>query len=455
MRQPKILIAGLAMMVILAAAVFLLLRRPVTVLVNDQKTTLWTNALTVGGVLEDAGIAVNSSDLVQPALTEWLGGTSVVRVTQARQVHVTTPAGTRSFWSTARTPAEMLAQVEVDLASTDRLLWNGEPVLTDETLPEVEAYFFQVVPAVELTVIREDGSQTTLQTSGSLIAGLWQADIHLNRQDSLSHPPGMALTAPVSVVMHTARSVVIHKGKDTIAHLSSAATVGQALAEAGIALQGEDYSIPAEDQPLPDDGIIQVVTVREEIVIEQAGIPYKNDYVPDGNLELDQRQVIEPGLEGLQVSRVRVRIEDGLEVGRVKEATWVARQPKNAQVGYGTKIVIRTLQTPDGTIEYWRSFRVYATSYHPCGFKVCSYKTASGAPLKKGAIAVNEPWYPLLKGMNLYVDGYGFGTVVDWGRYINYWVDLGYSDEDFVNWHRYTTVYFLTPVPANVPYLLP
>jgi hypothetical protein len=34
------------------------------------------------------------------------------------------------------------------------------------------------------------------------------------------------------------------------------------------------------------------------------------------------------------------------------------------------------------------------------------------------------------------------------------WIDLAYSDDDWVAWHGYVTVYFLTPVPANILYVL-
>jgi hypothetical protein len=36
-----------------------------------------------------------------------------------------------------------------------------------------------------------------------------------------------------------------------------------------------------------------------------------------------------------------------------------------------------------------------------------------------------------------------------------YWIDLGYSDADYVPWAKYVTVYFLTPVPASIPWILP
>ena len=239
----------------------------------------------------------------------------------------------------------------------------------------------------------------------------------------------------------------------------NAETVGQALAQAGIPLQDLDYSLPAEDQPIPPDRSIRVVRVREEVLLEQKPIPYKSTYQPDPQTELDQRSVVKPGELGIEVSRVQVRYEDGVEVSRAEEAQWVAKEPVDQVLGYGTQVVVRTLETPDGTIEYWRAVTAFATSYHPCGFRNrCSYITRSGATLQKGILAVKSSWYSWMSGQQLYVPGYGKGVVADSGLGFpdgRNWIDLGYSDADYVPWARYVTVYFLTPVPANIPWILP
>jgi hypothetical protein len=45
--------------------------------------------------------------------------------------------------------------------------------------------------------------------------------------------------------------------------------------------------------------------------------------------------------------------------------------------------------------------------------------------------------------------GYGPAEAADVGGGVRgRWIDLGYEDHNFVNWHQYVTVYFLTPVPA-------
>ena len=101
-------------------------------------------------------------------------------------------------------------------------------------------------------------------------------------------------------------------------------------------------------------------------------------------MELDTQKVVQVGEYGLTAKRLRVLYEDGIEVSRQTEDEWVAREAKPRIVGYGTNIVVRTLQTPQGPIEYWRAVEVYASTYSPCRLGVpnyCSDITSSGKVL--------------------------------------------------------------------------
>ncbi|MEO1288028.1 MAG: hypothetical protein AAFV93_09670, partial [Chloroflexota bacterium] len=123
-------------------------------------------------------------------------------------------------------------------------------------------------------------------------------------------------------------------------------------------------------------------------------------------------------------------------------------------IEYGTNVVIRTVNTPDGVREYWRVIRAYATSYHPEALGGDNI-TALGMELRKGIIASNPNIIPYRT--NLYVPNYGIGIMADTGgtRSSPYWIDLGYSDDDWRSWSQYVDVYLLTPVPAEIDYLLP
>jgi hypothetical protein len=197
-----------------------------------------------------------------------------------------------------------------------------------------------------------------------------------------------------------------------------------------------DYAVPPENDPLPADGLIRVVRVREEIVLSEELLPYGSSAGPDPEVELDQTRVTQAGLPGIKVVRERVRYEDGQETARAVDSDWTARDPVDQVVGYGTKVVVKTVDLPGGQIEYWREIRVYATSYSPCrlgtGDGRCNYQTSSGQTLQKGIIAVTLAWYRQMRGQQVYVPGYGYTPMLGW-----------------------MTMYFLTPVPASVPWALP
>ena len=71
---------------------------------------------------------------------------------------------------------------------------------------------------------------------------------------------------------------------------------------------------------------------------------------------------------------------------------------------------------------------------------------------------MHRDWYNVFKGYNVYVEGYGIGTVADIGYYPydENWIDLGYSDADYVPWGGLpVTIYFLPPAPAGFTGVLP
>jgi 3D (Asp-Asp-Asp) domain-containing protein len=220
-----------------------------------------------------------------------------------------------------------------------------------------------------------------------------------------------------------------------------------------------DYPIPAEDQPIPTDGQIQIVKVHEEYILENETIPFGIEFVPSQEINLDDQQVLQTGEYGILAKRIRVVYEDDKEISRTVSDTWTAKSPTPRKVGFGTKVTIQTQNTSDGPIQYYRAVDVYATSYSPCRLGIagyCSNRTASGAELKKGVIGVIRPWYNYMKGASVYIPGYGFATIEDIGAGFSdrHWVDLGYSDEDWVSWSRYVTVYFLLPIPENILFIL-
>jgi 3D (Asp-Asp-Asp) domain-containing protein len=167
---------------------------------------------------------------------------------------------------------------------------------------------------------------------------------------------------------------------------------------------------------------------------------------------------MQEGAPGLLQRRVRVRYEDGNEVGRIIENEYVAVAPTTKIMGYGTKVVVRAIDTPSGPVEYWRVIRMLATSYSAgtAGVSESSRwygRTATGMKMRHGIVAV-DPRVIHLRS-NVYVPGYGVGIAGDTGGAIKgRRIDLGYDDDNLILWYRWVDVYLLTPVPSVIDYRL-
>jgi uncharacterized protein YabE (DUF348 family) len=357
-----------------------------------------------------------------------------------------------------RVPLDLLVQAGVILGPQDDVLYNGVPVTPDQPVPDAGPVILQVRRAVNVTLVTPEGTQTLQSAALTVGEAVLEMGFPIRAGDRLDPPAGSPLTGSMTVTYFPARELTVQSGGRGYAIQSSAATVGQALAQTGIPLLGLDYSLPSEGEPLPSDGQIRIVHVDESVVLSQKPIAFESEFVASAEVELDQQQILQPGQPGLSVSRVRIRYEDGQEVARQTESETIVRPPQKRISGYGTKVVTRTASVDGATIEYWRAVQMYATSYSPCRSAAdrCYPGTSSGKPVKQGVVAVVYRWYVNMQGQPVYIPGYGHATIEDVGGGIpgQNWIDLGYSDADYQQWGQWVTVYFLTPVPSNIIYIL-
>lgn len=442
---------------------YLLMGRTVQAVVDGEKLEIRTRALTVGAALRGAGVSIDEGDQVNPPVDTWLSKVDGIEVNSIRQVRVLVePSGELLEAQTALlTPAEILALVGLDPDAADRVSLEGVEVPLDAPLSVTGEVVLHYRPAVTIRLTLDGDEQSFTTTDPNLAAALWEAGILLRAGDSVIPSIDTLLTNDLEVEIKTGRGLEITADGETFTGYSAAETVGAALADNGVPLQDLDFSLPALSEALPEDGIIRVVRVTEELIMQPSTIPYESELLADDTLEIGAREVIEPGAVGISADRVRVRYEDGEEVSRVNEGSLVIAEPLTRVVHYGTKIVEKVMNTPDGPITYYMAVNVVATSYSPCRSGVpgkCYPGTSYGLPVQKGVIGVHRSWYYMFAGSQIYVPGYGVGTIADIGYYpySDYWIDLGYSDADYVSWGSTNlTIYFLSPAPPGFSGVLP
>lgn len=436
-----------------------MLLQPVTLTIDGVTTDTPAYGITAGSLLNHLGMEIRPDDQLKPPAWLPMLFTRHISLITSADVDIFNGDELTTISSTERRPANLLLLADIPLYPFDSLAADGQPASLDTLLPPASRHTLQYRQAVPLHYSNGGFSMDFYSSALTVGAALWEQGIQVKPGDALDPPFNTPLDKPITVFhQHGRELTVIDSGVHKIIR-SSASTVGNVLLDAGLSLQGLDYCDPAEDQLVPANGIIKLIRVREEVLLNQTPIPNSIEYQADANTELDHQTVIDSGEYGLKIQQIRIRYEDGEEVSRQAESEWIAREPRPQIIGYGTKVVIRTAQVDGLNLEYWRSVTVYATSYSPCrsGVNECLDRTANGMKVEQGVVGVIRSWYDQMNGQQIYIPGYGSAIIADIGGGIagKHWIDLAYSDADYVAWHSNVTIYFLTPVPANIPWILP
>ena len=446
-RPAPTISAGLVLFVILVlvgGGILLWSRKAITLDVDGQLATIYTFQSTVGALLDELGLSLGARDGLSPASSQPLNSGATVRVRRAQPVRVLVDGQTIALQARERGLTALLAEAEVTLAPGDRVRVDGAFV------PDPAAWVGTRVPVLievwrALPVTLDDGGvRTTVQAAGPLVRDLLEAQgLTLFAADTITPPVDTPLRAGLVVAIDRSRPLTITVDGVTVRTRTQATTVGAALTGAGLALVGEDYSLPPLEAPLPEDGLIRVVRVSTTLDVARWLLPARTRYLPDARLPLDVQQVIVPGQAGVAEQRVSVRYEDGVEVARQAEPDQVVLPAQEALVAYGTQIAARALDTPGGRQDYWRAIPVWSVAGELVGVRF-----VDGLPV----VEVDPALIPA--GTRLVVPGFGLAVAGEGasGRQVILPAGL-----DVPARRRWVTVYLLAPAPpaAAIPYVLP
>ena len=426
----------------------------VTLTVDGEVRQVRTHQETVGALLADAGVVLQPEDKVEPEADAVLSDGASVIVSRARPVEIVADGRRWQIHTRATHIGQILDEAGLSLGPHDRVTTKEIPHLNPTTGLRVT-----IDRAVPIT-LHEDGHEVTLHTTARTVGeALQEEGITLYLADRIEPRQGEPLSAGMHIFLERSRPVNVLVDGRTIRTRTHRNRGSEVLADLGIVLTGQDYTEPALDQPLEEETTIEVVRVAERFLIQQEPIPFEIVWQPDPDLEIDNQRLLQEGDAGVLERRVRVRYENGQEISRTFDTEYVAVPPTTKIYGYGTKIVVRQMETAAGTIEYWRVIRMLATSYSASTAgtpRSASWygRTAGGCAMDDGIVAVSSlvPWKS-----EVYVPGYGIGYACDRGGAIHgRRIDLGYSDENLQLWYRWVDVYLLTPVPpaSQIDYVI-
>lgn len=483
-------VALLAFTVLLALTGLLALRRPQTVrlTVDGTSRNLDTHAGSVGRLLADEGIHHGPADLVDPPTGQRLGSGTRVVVEHARPVTLKVDGRSLPVLSRGRTPREVLTGAKVAVSPGDRLHVNGRewpvdrplafrrrvvqlavgpgravPVPDEMAAPppdgEQDPPQTDAAAPVEITVARavpvtilEDGVPYAMHLAGATVGeALAAAGLALGPGDEALPAPESALAPDMTIRLKRGTPFLLTVAGEERAVRANGATVGEAVQRSGVDLGPDDYTVPAADTPLEPGMSVALVRVRTETEIEEAEIEFGREEVEDPEAELDTVTIVQAGAPGRKRVTSRVRYENERVKHRQVLSEETLQEPVTEVAKVGTKVVWHTVDTPEGPKRYWRKLRVYATSYSLSRSGTSKSApwygfTRSGLPMRKGIVAVDTRVVPL--GTNLFVPDYGVGIAGDTGGGVKgFHIDLGYDDDNYQSWHWSVDLYLLEPLP--------
>jgi uncharacterized protein YabE (DUF348 family) len=433
----------------------------VTLVIDGRERRVFTHQDTVGALLMDLGLTLQPKDYLTPGkLDTPLEPNMTVQVQRARPVSISADGHDVVFYTHATSVEDVLYEARVSLRPYDEVEVEG-PALSgvegglapaNPAPADPEPARIVVHRALPFT-LREDGQTVELYTTAATVGeALRRAGLTLYLADGVEPGLGERMSAGLRVTIDRSVPVEVQVDGRTLRTRTHRERVDEVLADLNVVLTGQDYTVPSIDASIEGGATIRVVRVSERFLIEQDPIPFETVWQADPDLEIDNQRLLQEGARGILERRIRLRFEDGNEVSRAVENEFVAVPPTTKIMGYGTNIVVRTLDTPSGPVEYWRVINMHATSYSAstAGTSPSSPwygRTATGMQMGHGIVAVDPRVISLHS--QVYVPGYGVGYAGDTGGAIKgRRIDLGYDDDNLVLWYKWVNVYVLTPVPS-------
>ena len=264
-------IAALLITLILGAALAIIDRKTITIVVDGHATTLTTMAGSVRGVLKSAGYRIGGHDAVTPAAASTVANGATITFDRGRQVSMVVDGTPQTAWTTASTVSDALSQLKIP-----------NDVFVSPSRP------------------------TSLPLNGGTLS----------------------ITSPHTVLL-------ADNGRKAKYVRLAAPTVGQLLQVQGVPLVEQDSVEPAASTPLTDGMTVTVTRKRIVNRVERVPLPPTEKDVDDVTLNMDRTVVENPGKPGVQDVTYAVSIVNGVVAGKnqVSSTVVVPSQPKTIRKG--------------------------------------------------------------------------------------------------------------------------
>jgi uncharacterized protein YabE (DUF348 family) len=330
----------------------------ITIEVEGKKQTVRTHADTVGELLKDENITLNSEDKVYPTATSKLKDNMKVVVDKADLFTLNVNGKKKKVLSTAKTVQEFLEEQNIQLGEHD-----------------------VVTPGKNKIIKKND-----------------------------------------TITIERAFPVVLNVGGQEMQVWSTSITVADFLKKQNVTLNELDKVEPSKDQVVQANTVVKVTRVEKVTDVVEEAVPFATVKKQDGSLTAGTENIVQEGEEGKVQKTFEVIKENGIEVSRNVVQETKLKDSKDKIIAVGTKTeAADTPSRGNEDSAVADEFYVEATAYaaHPSenGTYGGRVLTATGMDLTANpnarVIAVDPNIIPL--GSKVWVEGYGYAIAGDTG----------------------------------------
>lgn len=425
---------------------------------DGELTEIRTTSLSVAEALEIAEIELGENDEINVNPEDTLSPDNTdIYITRAKKVTLVVGDEETEVYTFGDSVGDVLAENELQVNTYDELNVSLEKPLTDSGMEIILKKAIPITLSIDGT---EQVVYTTKETVGEVLEenGYTVNDADLVNQkatDSIS----LNNTAIVVVTSHpvTLKYDGVTKNVDT-----QSKTVGELLSEYGVKLSGMDRLANGVtvNTKIKDNLIVSVIRVVEKKVTETVTIPYKTATVKTDSILKGFTQAAKKGSNGKREDTYTIVTENGKEVSKTLTSSVVIKEAVDSITYVGTKTYTTFSSSFELNHKYTKTINVKAVAYNLEG--MTNRKpgdkyygmTANGSKVRAGIIAVDRKVIPV--GTKVYVEilngpDYGYAIAADVGVSGNT-IDLYLNSErECINFgRRNAKVYILADQSVDI-----